>query len=57
MHAYVHAYARRDMRDLDEREKCKVITDEIAYVDHYGVFKMLIIYLWELHKILGAFQT
>lgn len=53
----MHAYAHRDRRDLDEREKCKVMTDEVAYMGHFSVFKMLIIYLWELHKILGAFQT
>lgn len=53
----MHAYAGGDMRDLDEREKCKIITDEIAYVDHLSVFKILIIYLWQLHKILGAFKT
>lgn len=39
------------MRDLDERENCKIITDEIDYVDHFSVLKKFIIYLWELHKM------
>lgn len=31
--------------DLDEREKCRVFTDEIADVDNFSVFKILFIYL------------
>lgn len=31
--------------DLDEREKCKVFTEEIADVDNFSVLKILSIYL------------
>lgn len=58
MWAYEHAYAHRGMRDLGERKIHKVIiTDEIAYVDRCSVLKMLIIYSWELCKVLSAFQS